>query len=118
MSLDLTSIVVSAVTAGSTLGVAWAAKRVTPRQDTREDFTLITGNLRQDVTDLKKDLAGHKVELTETQRKVDEYEDVTRWLARWFRSCVGVMRESHLDIPPRPTPEPARAAEFLHDIGV
>lgn len=115
---DLTPIVVSAITAGSTLGVARAAKRITPRQNRREDFTLITGNLRQDVSDLKKDLADHKAELTATRKQVDEYEEVTRWLARWFRACVGVMRESHLDIPPRPVPEPARASEFLHDIGV
>lgn len=118
MSLDWTPIVVSAVTAASTLGVARAAKRVTPGQSKRDDFALITKNLRQDVTDLKKDLADHKVELTATRKQVDEQEEVTRWLARWFRACVGVMRESHLEIPPRPTPEPARAAEFLHDIGV
>lgn len=116
--MNWTTIIVSAITAGSTLGVGRAAKRLSPRQDRREDFTLITGNLRQDVTDLKKDLADHKVELSATRKQVDEYEEVTRWLARWFRACVGVMRESHLEIPPRPTPEPARAAEFLHDIGV
>lgn len=118
MSLDLTTIIVSAMTAGSTLGVARAAKRVTPRQNKRDDFTLITNNLRDDLKDVKDDLKAHKAELIATQKQVDEQEAVTRWLARWFRACVGVMRESHLDIPPRPIPEPARAAEFLHDIGV
>lgn len=118
MSLDWTPIVVSAVTAASTLGVARAAKRVTPGQSKRDDFELITKNLRQDVTDLKKDVADHKAELIATQKQVDEQEAVTRWLARWFRSCVASMREAQMEIPPRPTPEPARAAEFLHDIGV
>lgn len=117
MSLEWTQVVVSAITAAGTVGVGRAARRTRP-QERREDFTLITGNLRQDVTDLKKDVADHKAELTATRKQVDEQEEVTRWLARWFRACVAAMREQHVEIPPRPVPEPARASEFLHDIGV
>lgn len=118
MSLDWTPILVSAVTAASTLGVARAAKSVTPGQKKRADFELVVKNLREDVTGLKGDLKDHKDELKATRKQVDEYEDVTRWLARWFRACVAAMREAHVDIPPRPVPEPPRASEFLHDIGV
>lgn len=117
MTPDWTQIVVSAITAAGTVGVGRAARRTRP-QERRDDFQLITNSLREDLTTVKNDLAAHKAELAETQRQVDAYEDVTRWLARWFRACVGVMREQHIDIPPRPVPEPPKAAEFLHDIGV
>lgn len=117
MSHDLTTIVVAAVTAGGTLGVARAARR-SPRQERRDDFTLITDSLRRDLTDVKTEMAEQKTQLAEQKRQINDGDELTRWLARWFRACVGVMRESHLEIPPRPQPEPPNAADYLHDIGV
>lgn len=110
MSFDFTTIIVAALTAGGTVGVGRAARR-SPRQEKRDDFALITTDLRKDLTELKAEVAGQRQQLKET-------EAVTRWMARWFRACVAVMRESHLDIPPRPQPEPPTASEYLHDIGV
>jgi hypothetical protein len=118
MSLDLTSVVVSAVTAASTLGVAWGAKRVTPRQERRDDFTLITTNLRTDLTGVKKELAEAKTEMTTLKRRADDGDELTRWLVRWLRAFVWTMRESQQEIPPRPQPEPPQASELLQDLGV
>lgn len=115
--MDWTTIVVAMVTAGGTTVVGRAARR-TPRQERRDDFTLITSNLRTDLTDVKKELAEQKTEQAALKRRADSGDELTRWLARWDRACVGVMRESHLEIPPRPQPEPPNAAEYLHDIGV
>lgn len=115
--IDFTSVVVSVLTAGGTVGVARAARR-TPRQERRDDFVLITSNLRQDLADVKAELATQKSEQATQKRKLDDNEELTRWLVRWFRACVGAMRESQLEIPPRPLPEPPNATEYLHDIGV
>lgn len=115
--MDWTTVVVAALTAGGTVGVGRAARR-SPRQERRDDFKLITSNLRQDLTAVKTELAEQKTELATQKQHIDDGDELTRWLARWFRACVGVMRESRLEIPPRPQPEPPAAAEYLHDIGV
>ena len=115
--MDWTTVVVSTLTAASAVGVGRAARR-SPRQEKRDDFTLITDSLRKDLTDVKTDLASTKTELAVTRREVEEYDALTRWMARWVRACVGAMRDSQVDIPPRPQPEPRNAAEYLHDIGI
>lgn len=117
MSFDWTTVVVSALTAGATLGVGRAARR-TPRQERRDDFTLITTNLRTDLTDVKTELAATKTETAALKRRADDGEELSRWVIRWLRACVTAMRDSHVEIPPRPLPEPPNAAEHLHDIGV
>lgn len=114
---EWTTVVVAALTAGGTVGVARAARR-SPRQERRDDFALITSSLRQDLTDVKAELAAQKTEQAAIKRRADGADELTRWLVRWFRACVGVMHESNLEIPPRPQPEPPTAAEHLHDIGV
>lgn len=115
--MDWTSVTVSVVTVAGGFGVARAARR-SPRQEKRDDFKLITDSLRQDLGAVKTEMAAQKTELAEQKQHIDEGDELTRWLARWFRACVGVMRESRLEIPPRPQPEPPAAAEYLHDIGV
>jgi hypothetical protein len=112
-----TTVAVAAITSAGTLGVARTARR-TPRQERRDDFTLITSNLRTDLADVKRELAETKTETAALRRRADDGDELTRWLARWFRACVAAMRESQLEIPPRPTPEPPTAADYLHDIGV
>ena len=53
MKFDWTTVVVSAMTAGATLGVGRAAKK-SPRQERREDFMLVSDQHRKEITRLDK----------------------------------------------------------------
>lgn len=115
--MNWTTIIVSAIAAFGSTMVGRSASR-TRRQEKRDDFALITESYRTDLSGVKTELAQTKTEISTLKRRADDGDELTRWLARWVRSFVAVMREAHLDIPPRPQPEPPSAAELLHDIGV
>jgi hypothetical protein len=105
----LASIAVSAVT--GVCGV-WAARsaRRTPRQERRDDFTVVRDSLNQRIDDLKSDLAGQQEQITGQGAAIS-------WLVVDRHSLVGYIRKAGLE-PPAPRPIPLRARPFLDHIDV
>ena len=109
MSLDLTTIIVAALTAGGTVGVGRAARR-SPRQEKRDDFETVTKRLDKDIERLEG-------RLTSCDRQISGQSAAIGHLSAWVRALVFFTRISGLEPPPQP-PVPDEARPYLHDIGV
>jgi len=109
MSLDLTTIVVAALTAGGTVGVGRAARR-SPRQEKRDDFEKVTERLDKDIERLEG-------RITRQDTTISGQTSAIGHLSGWVRTLVLFARAGGLEPPPAPTP-PDEARPFLHDIGV
>lgn len=109
MSLDPTTIIVSVVTAGATLGVAKAARR-SPRQEKRDDFAAVTDRM-------DKEFARMDGRLSRQDATISGQGSAITYLSGLVRSLVIFTRAAGLE-PPAAAPPPEDAAPFLHDIGV
>jgi tetrahydromethanopterin S-methyltransferase subunit G len=107
--IDFTSVVVSVLTAGGTVGVARAARR-TPRQEKRDDFETVTRRLDKDIERLETRIARQDTQIAGQTSAIG-------MLSGWVRTLVIFTRAAGLEPPPQPfVPEEARP--YLHDIGV
>lgn len=109
MSLDITTIVVAALTAGGTLGVGRAARR-SPRQERRDDFDKATARLDKDIERLE-------VRITRQDNQISGQSAAISYLHGMVRSLTRFARTSGLE-PPAPAQPPEEAKPFLYDIGV
>lgn len=109
MTLDPTTIVVAALTAGGTLGVARAARR-SPRQEKRDDFAAVTERLDRDIERLE-------TRITRQDSQISGQSAAIGHLSGWVRTLVLFTRASGLEPPPQPF-VPDEARPYLHDIGV
>jgi hypothetical protein len=107
--IDFTSVVVSVLTAGGTVGVARAARR-TPRQERRDDFEKVTERLDKDIERLEKRIGRQDTQIAGQTSAIG-------YLSGWVRTLVIFTRNSGLE-PPAPPRVPDDAKPFLHDIGV
>jgi hypothetical protein len=109
MSLDVTTIIVAALTAGGGIGVGRAARR-SPRQERRDDFAAVTKRLDRDIERLEG-------RITRQDTQISGQTSAIGHLSGWVRTLVLFTRASGLEPPPQP-PVPDEAKPFLHDIGV
>lgn len=107
--IDFTSVVVSVLTAGGTLGVARAARR-TPRQEKRDDFEKVTDRLDKDIERLEGRIGRQDTQIAGQTSAIG-------YLSGWVRTLVIFTRAQGLE-PPIPPYVPDDAKPFLHDIGV
>lgn len=124
MSFDWTSVVVAAMTAGGTTFVGRAARR-TPRQERRDDFTVVTeqhrkeiGRLDKRVDELEADAERDRERAARDRQKINGQEYAIRYVTAWVRDLVGYIRRSGLEPPAPPQPMPEEIQPYLHDIGV
>lgn len=103
------SIGVSAVTGVCGVWAARAARR-TPRQEKRDDFTVIRDSLQTQIDGLKLDAATQ-------QDQIIGQGAAIRWLVDDRHTLVGYIRKSGLE-PPAARPIPPRARPFLDHIDV
>lgn len=103
------SIGVSAVTGFCGVWAARAARR-TPRQEKRDDFTVIRDSLQTQIDGLKRDAASQQDQIIGQGAAIS-------WLVTDRHSLVGYIRKSGLE-PPAPRPIPLRARPYLDHIDV
>jgi len=103
------SIGVSAVTGMCGVWAARAARR-TPRQERRDDFTVIRDSLNQRIVALEHGAANQQDQITGQGAAIS-------WLVTDRHSLVGYIRKAGLE-PPAPRPIPIRARPFLDHIDV
>lgn len=88
----------------------WAARaaRRTPKQERRDDFTLIRDSLNDRIGKLERDAATQQEQITGQGAAIS-------WLVSDRHSLVGYIRRSGLE-PPAARPIPARARPYLEHI--
>lgn len=116
MSVDLTTIVVAAVTAGGTLGVARAARR-SPRQEKRDDFKTVTDRMDKEFKRVDARATAQDKHIARQDVKISGQGSAIAYLHGLLRTMVVFTRAAGLEPPPAPVP-PDDAKPFLHDIGV
>lgn len=96
---------------------AWGARsaRRTKRQETRDDFTAVTRELRTDLKSVKTELATQKADAALQQDQITGQWAAIRWLIDDRHSLVAHMRGAGMERPPS-RPIPARARPFLDHI--
>ena len=124
MTFDWTTVVVSAMTAGATLGVGRAAKK-SPRQERREDFMLVSDQHRKEITRLDKrvdeleaDAERDRERAQRDRQKINAQDYAMRYVTAWVRDLVGCIRRSGLEPPLPPQPVPEEIRPYMHDIAV
>ncbi|GGV45545.1 hypothetical protein [Streptomyces spectabilis] len=105
----IASVVVTAVTGICGLWAARAARR-TPRQERRDDFTVVTNRMDRDIERLE----GRQ---REQQDQITGQGAAISWLVVDRRSLVRTIRKAGLD-PPLAKPIPERARPYLDHIDV
>jgi len=103
------SVGVSIATAAAGLWAARAARR-TPRQERRDDFTVIRDSLNQRIDRLETSSAAQQDQITGQGAAIS-------WLVTDRHSLVGYIRKAGME-PPAPRPIPVRARPFLDHIDV
>lgn len=103
------SIGMSAVTGVCGVWAARAARR-TPRQERRDDFTVIRDSLNQRIAALEQGAVAQQDQITGQGAAIS-------WLVTDRHSLVGYIRKAGLE-PPAPRPIPDRARPYLDHIDV
>lgn len=106
------SIGVSAVTGLSGVWAVRAARR-TPRQEKRDDFTVVTKEIRTSLADVKKELAAQKAESARQDDRITDQALALEWLQRRLRDILARVRQAGLEVPPA-EPIPERARKHIH----
>jgi len=93
----------------------WAARaaRRTPRQEKRDDFTVVTKEIRTSLTEVKKDLAEQKAESARQDERITDQSLALEWLQRRLRDILARVRQAGLEVPPA-EPIPERARKHIH----
>lgn len=124
MTFDWTTVAVSAMTAGATLGVGRAARR-TPRQERRDDFKVVTEQQSKAITrlgnrvdELETDAERDRARAQRDRQKMAGQDYALRYITAWVRDLVGYIRRSGLEPPLPPQPVPDEIQPYMHDIGV
>lgn len=112
----IASIVVSVLTGLSGVWAARSARR-TPRQERRDDFTVVTEQQGKAIERLEKRVEKGELEAEKQQERITGQGAAISWLVVDRRSLVGCIRKAGLE-PPSPRPIPLRARPFLDHIDV
>ncbi|WP_327308015.1 hypothetical protein OG730_35095 [Streptomyces sp. NBC_01298] len=93
----------------------WAARaaRRTPRQEKRDDFTVVTAEIRTSLVDVKKELAEQKAESARQSERIGDQALALEWLQRRLRDILTRVRDAGLEVPPA-EPIPERARRHIH----
>lgn len=107
----------AAVTGAGTVYTARAGRR-TRGQERRDDFTVVTGEMRREIERLGKRLDEQELQSAEQRARLAGQDYTIRYLTGWVRSLVGFVRTSGLEPPPMPQPAPEEIQPYLRDLGV
>jgi hypothetical protein len=113
----MTAIPVSLATMAGTIYTARAGRR-TRGQEKRDDFAVVTAEMRRELERLGKRLDEQELESASQRARISGQDYTIRYLAGWIRSLVGFVQTSGLEPPPAPQPVPEEVRPYLHDLGV
>lgn len=113
----LASIIVAVLSLGGSAYAARSARR-SPRQERRDDFTVVTDRMTQDISRLERRVSEQEVESERQRGRITGQDFTIRYLVGWIRGLVGYIRKSGLEPPAPPQPVPDEARQYLLDIGV
>ena len=117
MLTALSALAVATVTAGGMVLTAVVGRRQPRGQQRRDDFTVMVGELRTSLGEVKSELAEQKTQSERDRARIGAQDFALRYLAGWCRTLVGYMRDQRLEPPPPPQPVPDEVRPYLHDIG-
>lgn len=120
MSVDWTALSALGVATVGLAGTVYTAKagRRTRHQERRDDFEVITAELRREVDRLSKRVDDQELDATEWRARVASQDFTIRYLVGWVRSLVGLVQTSGLELPPPPRPIPEEVRPYLRDLNV
>ncbi|MGW6703624.1 hypothetical protein ACWGDE_01840 [Streptomyces sp. NPDC054956] len=104
-----TSVGVSVATGLCGVWAARAARR-TPRQEKRDDFTVVKDALNERIDELKS-------EMDDQRQLVGDQAEALNYLVLRVRSLVAYIRKAGME-PPAPPPMSERVRDYLHHIDV
>lgn len=116
MLTALSALAVATVTAGGMVLTAVVGRRQPRGQQRRDDFTVMVGELRTSLGEVKSELAEQKTQSERDRARIGAQDFALRYLAGWCRTLVGYMRAQRLEPPPPPQPVPEEVRPFLHDL--
>jgi hypothetical protein len=107
----------AAITVVGTVYTARAGRR-SARQETRDDFRVVTSRMEKELRRLGDRLDEQELESVQQRARLAGQEYSIRYLAGWVRSMVGFIRASGLEPPPAPQPVPEDVRPFLQGLDV
>ncbi|MEU3903332.1 hypothetical protein AB0F20_05885 [Streptomyces goshikiensis] len=115
MSMNPETVASIAVTVVTGVTGVWAARaaRRTPRQEKRDDFAVVTKEIRTSLADVKKELAEQKAETARQSERIGDQALALEWLQRRLRDILARVRDAGLEVPPA-EPIPERARRHIH----
>lgn len=118
MLTALSALAVAGVTAVGGVVTAVIGRRQPRGQQRRDDFTVVTDRMNQEITRQGQKIDELEAEAERDRARITAQDFAIRYLAGWARSLVGYMRRQQLEPPPPPQPIPDEVAPFLHDVGM
>jgi chromosome segregation ATPase len=107
------SIGVTSVTAVVGLFAGRAARR-SKRQESRDDFTTVTKEIRTSLTEVKTELAKQKAETEKQAERITDQALALGWLQHRLREIVSHVRDRGMELPAASEPIPERARKHIH----
>lgn len=108
------SIVVSALTGMCGVWAARSARR-TPRQEKRDDFTVVTERLDKDIERLQKRITDQESESEKQRTRISEQDEAIGWLLGRLRGLTSYIRGAGMSPPPA-DPMPDRVRKYVYNI--
>ena len=112
----IASVVVSVLTGASGVWAARSARR-TPKQERRDDFTVVTEQQGKQIERLEKRIVLREQEAERLGQRLTDQDEAINWLRGRLRDLVGFIRIRG-DEPPPARPIPERAARILNGFDV
>lgn len=112
----ITSVIVSALTGLSGVWAARAARR-TPRQEKRDDFTVVTNQQGKAIERLEKRVEKGELAIEKQRERISDQNEAIDWLRSRLRDVVGYIR-TRGEEPPAARPMSERAKRILNGIDV
>ena len=108
------SVGVSVATAGAGVWAARAARR-TPRQEKRDDFTVISDQQGKAIERLETRVAQREEDMEKQRERINDQDAALSYLQRWVGTLVGYIRQAGME-PPSPPPMPEGVRTYLDRI--
>jgi len=110
----IASIIVSAVTGGCGIWAARAARR-TPRQERRDDFTVVSDQQSRAIERLEARVTRQENEAEKQRERIGDQDEAIGWLLARVRDLVSHIRGAGME-PPAPDPMSERARQYLRRV--
>ncbi|MFD8088598.1 hypothetical protein [Streptomyces malaysiensis] len=95
--------------------VAARSARRTKRQERRDDFTAVTGQMEKTIQRLESRMEDRELEAERQRDRIGQQDAAIGWLLSRVRSLTGYIRQRGME-PPAPDPVPLEAREYIRNL--